>query len=470
MASTDPTLRGFLLAQSPLWLTDRLLAAAASDPSLLAALQAAAAGSDRGQVVRRELDRALWVEDYVEWDDAATYVHQVDRAMEMLNDLIRDGRPDEAIELAEHAIELLREAVERVHDEGETHGCLVWAQEIHARACSAGDPDPTALAERLFTFAAADNWDIFTGVMAGYADALGATGTARLRELIDGEVARLPRLVPGARPDPHHSTILELAARAARPDGVDAVVDVLARDLSSAHRFERICEELGSAGRAEEALEWARRGLTQLDRYVGQPQLRRTAASLAGQLGHHGDAAELVWQDFEASPSLEGYQRLREHGDADGSWSGWRDRALGELRALPRLAQPTARGQHDWIRPAGHSVLVNVLLWEGDVQAAWNAAHDGGCSEAVWLALARTRARQNPGDAIPVFRRQVEAAVDLTKQHGYEQAASLLTELSRCYERIDAGPEFAEYVRGLRATHRRKRNFIGTLNAARLPG
>jgi hypothetical protein len=270
VASTDRKLRDFLLAQSPVWLADRLLGLAARDPALLAALRAAAAGSDRARVVRRELDRALRVADYVEWEDAPTYVYQAERAVGMVEDMVGDGRPDEAIELAEHAMELLREAVDCVYDDGQTHGCLVWAREIHARACAAGDPDPTALAQRLFAMAVADGWRVFTGVVAGYADVLGPTGVARLRGLIDEEVARLPRLVVGAAPDARDSTILELAERAARADGVDAVVDVLARDLSSARRFELICQELASVGRVEQALEWARRGLAELDEYIGR--------------------------------------------------------------------------------------------------------------------------------------------------------------------------------------------------------
>ncbi len=198
--------------------------------------------------------------------------------------------------------------------------------------------------------------------------------------------------------------------------------------------------------------------------------LRRTAAELAGWLGRHGEAAEWVWQDFTACPSLEGCQRLREHGAADGNWSGWRDRALGELRALPRLAKPVAPDQPVWARPAGHSVLVDILLWEGDVAAAWQAAQDGGCSEAVWLTLARKRADEHPADAVPVLRRHVESAVALAKRDGYERAVSLLTELARCHERADTAAELAEYVRALRTTHRRKRTFIAALDAARLPG
>ncbi|MPZ67308.1 MAG: hypothetical protein GEU83_18000 [Pseudonocardiaceae bacterium] len=216
-----------------------------------------------------------------------------------------------------------------------------------------------------------------------------------------------------------HFTILQLAERAARADGVDAVVDVLARDLRSAGRFERICQELMAAGRVDQALEWARRGLAELQGRIdpGLPDLRRLAASLHAQLGRHDEAVDLAWQDFAVVPSVEGYQRLREYGEADGSWERWREGAFEELRKQPRLATPPPPTKgYQWPRPMGHSVLVNVLLWEGDVQAAWEAAHKGGCVEGVWLTLARQRAQEHPADAIPVFGRQIDAAVDVTKR------------------------------------------------------
>ncbi|MGH3908455.1 MAG: DUF6880 family protein [Pseudonocardiaceae bacterium] len=473
MAPTDQELREFLLAQSPAWLTERLLSAAADNSVLLAALQVAAAGSDGAEVVRRELDRAIWVADFIEWENATTYVYGVERALGLLEDLIRDGHPDDAIELAEHAMDLLEVSMERVHDDGEMHGCLGYAQEIHVRACVAGKPDPIALAQRLFTRATADYWGIFGDVIVGYADALGSAGVARLRGLINEEVRRLPRLAAGATAGLGHSTILQLAERAAKADGIDAVVDVLARDLSSARRYERICQELVTAERVDQALEWAQRGLAELQGRTdhGLTDLRRLGASLYAQLGRHGEAVELAWLDFTVVPSVEGYQRLREYGEANGSWRRWRERALDELRQQPRLATPPPPTKgYEWPRPRGHSVLVNVLLWEGDVQAAWEAAHDGGCVEGVWLSLARQRAQQHPRDAIPVFCRQVEAAVAVTKRESYEQAVSLLSEVSGCYERVGASAEFAEYVRSLRADHRRKRNFIAALDAARLPG
>jgi len=228
-----------------------------------------------------------------------------------------------------------------------------------------------------------------------------------------------------------------------------------------------------TAGQFKPALEWARRGLAEFQGSIddGLPELRRLAASLHAQLGHPGEAVELTWQDLAVVPSVEGYRLLREYAEADDSWALWRDRSLDQLRQQPPLATPPPRTKgYVWPGPMGHSVLVKVLLWEGDVQAAWEAAHHGGCVEGVWLDLARQRAQHHPRDAIPVLCRHVETAVDVAKRGGYEQAVNLLTEVSECYERAGAPAEFADYMQNLRAAHRRKRTFIAALDAARLPG
>jgi hypothetical protein len=71
---------------------------------------------------------------------------------------------------------------------------------------------------------------------------------------------------------------------------------LLARDLRSAGHFQRICQELMAARRVDQALEWAQRGLAELEGRIdhGLPDLRRLAASLHAQMGRHGEAVKLA--------------------------------------------------------------------------------------------------------------------------------------------------------------------------------
>jgi tetratricopeptide (TPR) repeat protein len=477
-ALTGQRLRDFLVAQSPVWLTEQLLRAADRDPALAASLQLAASDRRGVDAIRRELDRAIWIDEEVDEEDAATYVAGVEGALELVERLVADGYADEAVGLAEHAIDLLAEVLDRVYDEGESLGCLHYAREIHLRACAAGSPDLLALAEWLFRRAVGDvdGWGTFDTAPTDYADVLGRAGTDRFRELVEAEFRRLPRRAAGQHSDLRHQAVLRLAEQHARAGGVDALVEVLAKDLTTAERYQRICDELGAAGRIQPALEWARRGLDQFEERTdrgwspGLPELRQLAVTLYARLGRTREAVELAWRDFVASPSVETYQRLREQGIADGTWPGWRERALDELGSKPRASVPApSAGPYSWLPPVGHSVLVSVLLFEGDDEAAWRAAREGGCTEELWLELARRRAREHPADAIEVFRRQIDAAIASTKREGYEQAGRLLVETGTCYERMGKAAEFTGYVRQLRAGHRRKRNLTTALDAARLP-
>lgn len=46
--------------------------------------------------------------------------------------------------------------------------------------------------------------------------------------------------------------------------------------------------------------------------------------------------------------------------------------------------------------------LVDILLFEGVVDDAWDAAGDYGCRAQTWLTLARAREESHPLDAIAV--------------------------------------------------------------------
>jgi uncharacterized Zn finger protein len=109
-----------------------------------------------------------------------------------------------------------------------------------------------------------------------------------------------------------------------------------------------------------------------------------------------------------------------------------------------------------------------VFLWEGDVEAAWRAAHDGGCAEGLWPVLARRRAEQHPADAIPVLRRHVDEVIASGKRDAYERAADLITELGTYHDRLGTSAEFTDYVRTLRQANSRRRNLLAALDRATL--
>jgi hypothetical protein len=81
-----------------------------------------------------------------------------------------------------------------------------------------------------------------------------------------------------------------------------------------------------------------------------------------------------------------------------------------------------------YIRPAGYSTLVVVLLWEGKSGAAWQAATAGDCWDEPWLRAARERAATHPADAIPTLLAAADQAIGHKNRDSYQVATRLLME------------------------------------------
>jgi uncharacterized Zn finger protein len=472
-ATGNDDLRAFLVGRDPHWLADLLLEAADGNPVLHARLLVSA-GVDGADALdlsdfEDELRQAILIDEFVDWGGTATYLHDVDMALDTLEDLVDTGLPDAAIELCEYALSLLECSIEMIDDsDGGMRAAIHRAEGIHLRACETGGPDPVALAERLAAEALRSKWEVFLDAVPRYASVLGAEGLARFRQIVDRAWADLPPLAPGERATygAGRFTVTHLKEALARlDDDVAALVSVRTHDLSSPYSFLRVAEILVGAGQDDEAVGWIERGIAAFPDNR-DPRLRRLAAECHLRAGRAETALGLAWELFQQHPALGSYQWLRECAATGDSWARWRERALETLRAQPK-AEPASRARPGW-PVEGHSTLVNVLLWEGDVDAAWAAAQHGGCGEGLWLELARMRATDHPQDAIPVLQRHVATAIETKNRRGYQEAVRLLTELRAIYDRAGDGIGFAAHVRWLRSHHARKWSFLEELDRARL--
>ena len=88
------------------------------------------------------------------------------------------------------------------------------------------------------------------------------------------------------------------------------------------------------------------------------------------------------------------------------------------------------------IWPRDRSVLVAILLWEGEVARAWEEAQAGGCSRDLWRALARER----PDDAVGIYRRLLSATIDLRNDNGYDGRSSCWPSCTACWRPSDGRP------------------------------
>jgi uncharacterized Zn finger protein len=454
---SDDSLRWFLLAQDTVWLVDELLRAAGTDPSLRARLDVAAGADPRDaydeRPIRERLRRAVEIVDYVDYGGAYSYFHGVNEALADVAGLVDQGFADAAMRLAEYALELLEEAGQSVDDsDGGLGEALGQVQEIHLDACSAGSPDQARLAEYLVQRALASDFEVFLDAATDYAPVLGEVGMARYRELVEAAWRDLPPKRPGEY-DTGRFAVTHLMERLAEQQGgTDALIEVLARDVSSGYDVLRIAQRLCDDGRDSEALDWIARGLKE---FPPDSRLRSLAAECHLRAGRHAEAVKLVWANFTDRSTLDAYVDL--HDTAAEMFPSWRDQALAMLR---KDVSPHIRD---------HSTLVEVLLWEGETEAAWHAAGEGGCHPQLWLRVARERAVTHPADAIPVLLRAADQWIEHKNRDSYREAANLLVEAKALFDRSDQHKDFEEHLRALRAAHKPKRALREELDRARLP-
>ncbi len=229
------------------------------------------------------------------------------------------------------------------------------------------------------------------------------------------------------------------------------------RDLSIAYRFLQIAELCREHGEDDAALEWAERGMAAFAEDP-DPRLRAFLVEEYRRRGRSADALEHSLQAFNARPVLETYRELVTDAEALGQWEERRPAALSLLRR-PEPDLPGA-ARHPSLRGRGCSQLVRVLLWEGDPDAAWDAATEGGCSPDLWLQLADLRRAEHPEDALGVYRRHVEDVIAGRDKRTYAEAVRLIDGVVReLYAESGRAEDFDVYVEEVRASHKPKRGY-----------
>ena len=455
-------------------LVDLLLERAKDDELFEARLRMDAARADSGPIsttaFRQAIDQAFVTHDYVDYRDMYDYASNVHAVVDTLRGLLADGQADAVIELTEHALDRAEDAVGYVDDsDGYLGGIAEDLQSLHLEACEAARPDPVELAGRLFDRERhAGDLEMFYGAAGTYADILGEAGLAEYRRLAQAEWDALPPLAPGDERTWDHDRyrITHIMESLADVTGdADAVVAVLARDQSSAYQFIRIAEAYGEAGRNDDALTWLEKGLGAFG--TDDVRLVDALAEEYHRAGRGTDAVELCWRAYEPDPSPAGYRRLSENARKARIWDDWHDRALTALRQAveARIADatkpPSRRSRPVYYGPpADASYLVEVLLFEGDVEQAWAEAQAAGCADRWWSELARLREEEHPGDAIPIWQAQAERAIQAKNNAGYQEAVELMARVNRLMTAAGQPEAFPPYAAQVRATHKPKRNLM----------
>ncbi len=459
-------IRAFLEGSDKQVLVEMLVERAIDDGDLAAELLLAAQrqGVPTAAGIEETIRKAFSFRDFVDYHAMPRFAAGARPIPEMLRELLKQGDTKAVIELsskaAKHGLKLLENCDD---SDGLLGDILSEIAATHLDAVRAKALAPSELAGNLIELQLADGFGFFE--LENYLPALGKEGLAAYRRLAEAAWKKVPQLTPGTDEDPCDDwryQISEIMKTLARMDNdTDALVDVLKRDLTEPYTCLEIAEALAKAKRYDEALNWAEQGRRAskgqpnipLDDFLVKEYHRRK---------RHDDAVALRWSRFLEHPSLHGYQQLKASSEHSKNWNVWREKALTRLRK-PETGKSQSRPVFLFAE-AGDSVLIQILLWEGDPAAALAQARAGGCPTHLWLEIARALEADNPTDAITIYRDQIDPIVRLTNNDAYDQAADLLRRMRDLMARTGKQADFAPYLHALRKQHKAKRNFMQRLH------
>jgi uncharacterized Zn finger protein len=410
---------------------------------------------------RRAVDDAVDFDEYSNspWD----HIKGIQNVIGAIAELLEEGFAAEVVELSEYALAKI-EGIRYCPVDGTIYSTL---EDLHHEACKRAEPDAEALAKRLFEWELGGDDDTFFDAVSTYADVLGERGLAEYRRLAEKEWADIPTLGPDPQNRPRYYGKRErladiMQSLAYRSGDLEALVAVKSKDLSTSLAYLEVARIYKQADDDEKALEWAEEGAWVFPD-GGHPDLRRFLADEYHDRGRHEEAMDLIWTGFAEAPRLGSYEELTSHADRAGTWEPWRAKALHFLREDIAREKEESKGSYLSF-PVDHSKLVEILLWEGNIEEAWREAKDGGCSDTLWLELAARREEDDPADSLAIYQEKIEPLVNQTDNKAYRRAYELLLKVRTLMRRLGRQAEFDEYVQLLRLEYKRKRNFMKLLD------
>ncbi len=414
---------------------------------------------------RRRIDAAFALYDgFVTYREAAAWASGVDEVIDALEDLASTGYQDVVIGLADYAHQCAEAVIGYVDD---SDGCLGNIEErlseLHLSACEAARPDPVALARRLVDLELTSELDGFHRAAAVYADVLGDAGLAEYRRIVEPRWEALTD-TSGRQSGDRFAIEQAMIGVALGSGDVDQLIEVRGRDLRSPDGYLEIARALAGVGRIDDAIEWAQRGLAEYPNRTWQlPELRDFLAGILRSQGNDAEAVELYWQGFETAPSLSSYRQVLKECGSDAA-AAWSERCLETLGARVAEGRPGDEDRRSHIVPRPAQALIDILMYEGDLEGSWTIATEYGCDNDTWMTLARAREVEHPIGSIAVYEREALALIDRKKNHFYRAAVDLLERIRVLADRAGQPERFAAFLERVRTEHRAKRNLMALLD------
>lgn len=415
--------------------------------------------------LRATLDVKLWRSQitaafgpksrFIDYRAAPHWAQNILGLIEELRDAIDDGSAGDAIGLLEHAFTRTERAMQHIDD---SDGWITMIAgdigDAHLRACQRARPAPKGLARRLVGFELDYDLDTFRGAAEPYAEVLGDEGIKEYRRLIKEAQARVDVDTTGGWSSPMFRIRHACIGIALATGDIEELITQLTTEPMLPTDCLVIVNALMAADRVTEAIEWAHRGLNapkSLEQH--RRELRDRLVGILIDRGDLDEARAVLLQGFQSSPSPESLRRYlaacTDHQRA------------AERRALLEWLEQRAATEHP--APQSANDLTRILLAEGEIDAAYDAASRFGCGIDLRHTLARAIEKSRPREAIALHQLEIDELIDRKKRQDYQSAAALLERVRRLYEACDAEAEWTTYVGAVAAIHKAKSSFIAIL-------
>jgi len=418
--------------------------------------------------IKRVIQQAYRISGFVHWRNTRTYYFKLDQVGEMLRGMLEGGQADAVIELVEYTMKRWETAIQHIDDSDGGMGMVLdELHRLHLDACRMAEPDSKKLATRLFNQCFKSKWDLFYAAYDDYAVFFGNAGKKQYQKLVETEFNKLPILCPGDDDSQGYGVsrwLSSLMIQFAKEEGdTERELEIMQRNLSGWWSFIPLIDRCEEEGWIDRAVGWVEKGLTHSP---GNRDLETRRYELYWKQGRHNEALEILWTLFSTFQTLENYSRLIRRAKERSQLETWREKALAAIRA--ETAEKKKNKDQFYRGRADHSLLVEIFLWEGAVDAAWHEANAGGCSESLWHKLAEKREAEHPEEMIPVYLHLAECSVNHKNNDAYHAAVKTIQQAKALAEQCGTRDDFDNRLEKLRTQQKAKRNFMKYLVEAGL--
>jgi uncharacterized Zn finger protein len=450
-------------------LVDMLMAQAKRDGAFRQKLARAAARSRSSEPdfgdLRYEIEQATRVTEPWHVMGDRDRVRKLEPVLDALGRKLLAGDAAGVRELAQLGLESIAEAAGGTCDPDSGLGQVAdQFLSLHRRACEAAGPDPIELARWVFDFERSYTNRAYDGTVFRYLEPLGERGLVFYRKLAEGGWRESKRAW-----EPYSPAKRARAEAMANNAALLAVDPALMAEISpdgpdSPWLYYHCANRCLEASLSDKAVAWAELGVKA---FPDRPYeaLHRILADEYVRRGQTTEALNQVWATFTCVPAMENYTRLEKLAKKAGQAAVWRDEALEYVKErAARSPKPAPGDESENERLRCGSLIVEILLKEKDVDAAWREAQTGGCYEGTWIKLARVREEKHPADAIRVYQQFAERVVQGGGDDGYRAAVRYLRRAADIIARLGQSGNFREYLRGYRERNKRKKRLLWLLD------